>query len=99
MVPLVDPLVNQAFYGGTVITKDLFYSGHTATVFLAFLCFNKKVLKIMALLATWLIAVMLLIQHAHYTIDVVAAPIFTYMIYKMVSRLIKLMPVFVSQQY
>lgn len=86
---LIDPLVNEAFYGGAIITKDLFYSGHTATVLLAFLCFEMRLHKIFALIATFLTGIMLLFQHAHYTVDVVVVPLFTYAVYFITTRSLK----------
>lgn len=86
LVPLDPPvdIINLAdpcsifFYHSNVITKDLFFSGHTATAFLAVLCMERKNDKILAVIATLTIAVLLLIQHVHYTADILAAPIFTW---------------------
>lgn len=86
MIMLNDPLVE--FFGtGQTLTKDLFFSGHTATLFILFLVSEKKVFKIIFLLSTIAVAITVLLQHVHYTIDVFAAIFFTYACYKLIIKL------------
>jgi len=82
MVPLVDPL-NSALYAHAAITKDLFFSGHTATMVQIYLCLQKRTDKLTALIAAFAIAYLLLVQHIHYTIDVLAAPVVVYPCYRL----------------
>jgi hypothetical protein len=82
LIPLADPITNQ-FYGEHYITHDLFFSGHTTTVFLIFLCLKKKRDRMYVLGASILLGIFLLGQHVHYTIDVLAAPVFTYAAYRL----------------
>jgi len=78
LLHLVDPF-SLFFYGPNVITKDLFFSGHTATLFLVGLCLENKWEKRTAFAATAILAALLLVQHVHYTADILAAPVFSYL--------------------
>ncbi|RWY57120.1 phosphatase PAP2-related protein [Mucilaginibacter gilvus] len=89
MVHLIDPITG-IFYGNAVITKDLFYSGHTSTMVLIFLCLQNRTDKIISFIAIIAVMVLLLIQHIHYTIDVLAAPVFVCTIYLITSYFLKL---------
>ena len=86
IIPLVDPLVGRLFYQGAVITKDLFFSGHVSTLTLLSLAIPFRPLKYFFILATILVAIFILLQHVHYTIDVVAAPFFSWICYTLVQK-------------
>jgi membrane-associated phospholipid phosphatase len=85
LIGLVDPLSNF-FYGDKFITKDLFFSGHTSTVFLLFLCLPGRKDKKIALLATFCVAILLLVQHVHYTLDVLGGFLFGWISYWIATR-------------
>jgi hypothetical protein len=74
MIMLVDPLVTLFGGGGPNWAKDLFFSGHTSTTFLCALCVRSRALRLVCLGACAGVAVLILVQHAHYTIDVLVAP-------------------------
>lgn len=88
LIPLADPITNQ-FYGKNYITHDLFFSGHTTTVFLIFLCLKKKWDRLYALVSSIILGLLLLVQHVHYTVDVLAAPLFTFIVYWLAIRFTK----------
>jgi len=86
MIILNDPLVE--FFGtGQTLTKDLFFSGHTATLLILFLVSEKKIIKIVFLISTIAVAIAVLLQHVHYSIDVFAAVFFTYACYKLLIKI------------
>ena len=87
-IELVDPIVSNIFYRHTLISKDLFFSGHTSTAFLMFLCLTKKSDKLFAFVATLIIASLLLLQHVHYSIDILAAPVFAFISYLISKKII-----------
>jgi hypothetical protein len=86
LVLLNDPLNEALFYGQRVITKDLFFSGHISTISILFLTAQNKTAKKIFFFLIFILALMILIQHVHYTIDVIAAPIFTWLSYKISSK-------------
>jgi hypothetical protein len=72
-IPLADPLVRHLAYDGKIITRDLFFSGHTATLCIAWLAVRPRSLKWILGPALLVVMGLLLVQHAHYLIDIVAA--------------------------
>lgn len=86
MILLNDPFVE--FFGtGKTLTKDLFFSGHTATLFILFLTADDRLFRGIFLLSTILVAVSVLMQNVHYSIDVFAAIFFTYACYQILKSL------------
>ncbi|MBK0380805.1 phosphatase PAP2-related protein [Mucilaginibacter segetis] len=89
LIRLSDPLTG-IFYGNANITKDLFFSGHTAILVLIFLCLEKRSDKIVCFIGIITVAILLLIQHIHYSIDVLAAPVIVYILFTITSYFLKL---------
>lgn len=73
LIELVDP-VTQVFYpGGRPFTKDLFFSGHTATVFLLYLVLPPGLWRWALAVVTLFVAAAVVLQHVHWTLDVLVA--------------------------
>ena len=85
LIPLEDPFVQSVSSG--VLTRDLFFSGHTSTMFLLYLSCTSRKMKIFFLVGTILVGLLVLVQHVHYSIDVVAAPFYAYTCYRLSSFL------------
>lgn len=86
MIPLNDPFV-ETFGSGALLTKDLFFSGHTATLFLLYLNTKSNTLRKIFGVSAILVAVAVILQHVHYSADVFAAPFFAYTAYLAACRL------------
>lgn len=89
LVILHDTFAEMLIYGDTEpITKDLFFSGHTATMVMICLFVEGKKEKIVSIIATFVLATLLLIQHVHYTVDIVGALFFTYISYLVARQIV-----------
>ncbi len=86
LIPLKDPFV-QYFGSGRPPTKDLFFSGHTSTLFLLFLTAQTKRMKALFLVCTVTVGVAVILQHVHYTVDVLVAPFVSYGVLRIVQHL------------
>ncbi len=86
MIILKDPLV-EVLGTGQALTKDLFFSGHTSSLFLMALMAPSRATRRFFLACTAAVAACVLVQHVHYTVDVVVAPLFAYASYAFVFRL------------
>ena len=86
MIVLEDPLV-QGFGGAShPLTRDLFFSGHTSTMFLLFLAVPGRAAKAFFLACTAGVAFLVLVQHVHYAVDVLAAPPFAYAAWRIARK-------------
>ena len=89
LVILHDTFAELLIYGDTEpITKDLFFSGHTATMVMICLFVEGRRDKIAAIIATFFLTILLLIQHVHYTVDVFGALFFTYISYLVARQIV-----------
>jgi hypothetical protein len=86
IIPLADPIIVN-FATGKLVLKDLFFSGHTSAMFLAFLTASRAWLKPIFLIGTIIVAICVLLQHVHYSCDVFAAPFFTYASWRIILGL------------
>jgi membrane-associated phospholipid phosphatase len=89
IIPLRDELLTNTFYAGNQNLKDLFFSGHAATLFLFYFFTTNKVLKYLFLVAAIAVSVGVVVQHVHYSYDVIAAPIFAYIAYRIITKFSK----------
>jgi membrane-associated phospholipid phosphatase len=85
-IPLQDPTV-EYLGTGKLLTQDLFFSGHTSTLFLLFLTAQGKTLRTVFLVCTVAVGISVLLQHVHWTVDVLVAPFIAYTCYRVVTLL------------
>ncbi len=78
IIPLKDPVVLLFIPGGKLLNKDLFFSGHTASLALCYFMLEKGPLKWFLIFTTVLVATMILWQKVHYSADVFVAPFVAY---------------------
>lgn len=82
IIPLIDP-VTAAFYPAeTPFLKDLFFSGHTATLALMVCISIRSWVRWFCVVATAGVGALVIAQHVHWTIDVLAAPLFVWLAWK-----------------
>lgn len=89
MILLKDPvtIIFMSTPNGGYIVKDLFFSGHVSAISLFyFVTTNIKIKRILLFLCVS-VGTLILIQHVHYTIDVLAAPFFAYFAYFLSAKL------------
>jgi hypothetical protein len=85
-IPLSDPFLTKFAYGQAVFVKDLFFSGHISTLALLFFIEERMVLKWFMLLSLIFVAILLAWQRVHYSIDMLAAPVITWIVFLLFNR-------------
>jgi hypothetical protein len=78
------PLNDVVAYGDSLVSNDLFFSGHTAVTFLLILFAEKLWQKKLLFICFICIIMALIIQHQHYTIDIITAPFFSFSFYRFI---------------
>ena len=96
IIPLDDPFVQLFTFenanAGTMtapLTKDLFFSSHTATMFLLSLVTRHVIIKKIIFIGFPIMGLLMMWQHVHYSIDVAVAPFMAFGSYSLVSWLRK----------
>ncbi len=86
IIVLFDPILSESTYNGIPITKDLFFSGHMVAVLCSYYTVPNKTLKFWFLIVTIIIAILLMFQHIHYTIDIIGAVLLVLLLYRIYFR-------------
>lgn len=82
IIVLRDVFLENTFYPhNTPLTKDLFFSGHAASIWIYFLCAEKKYFKVAMFVSTFIMSYMILCMRIHYSYDVYGAIAITSIIY------------------
>jgi hypothetical protein len=87
-IPLKEPFVQLFVNQHRIISKDLFFSGHMATLCSLFFPLREKQFRIPVLICLIGVALLVLVQRNHYSVDVLFAPMITYACYHVASKYI-----------
>lgn len=85
-IPLPDPIVQAFSNNGRIISRDLFFSGHVSTICSVLFAVSKPFHKRIILVCTIMVGFLVLVHRVHYTIDVLAAPVGTYLAYFLMKK-------------
>jgi hypothetical protein len=86
IITLHDPILANTTYNDIVIRKDLFFSGHMVAVLCSYFTVPNKTIKNIFLVTSILTGFLLLIQHIHYTVDILGAIVIVYLLYRVYFR-------------
>lgn len=75
MIMMPDPIIQAlASDAGEVLRKDLFFSGHTSSMFMTAFIMPTRGKRWLYIVLGCIVGASLVIQHVHYTVDVMVAP-------------------------
>jgi membrane-associated phospholipid phosphatase len=89
LIPLSDPFIEKLGIYQTFVKRDLFFSGHFASVFIPYLILRKTRFHWVFLLASIGIGFLVMLQHIHYSYDVLGAIVFTYLSVYLAEKLVE----------
>lgn len=85
MILLADPIVTLFTGSASALSRDLFFSGHVSLLCLVALMMPTRMLRYIFAALTIFIGIAVVMQHVHYTIDVVVAPLAAWTAFSLVS--------------
>jgi len=87
MIALVDPVVQWATGAREALSRDLFFSGHTSLLTLMACLMPRTSLRVFFSVCAFAMGCFVVLQHVHYTIDVLVAPMAAYVAYRFMRGL------------
>ncbi len=79
IIPLEDSFLMSTVYSNKILMKDLFFSGHTASIALLIFLVEKKWVSLVLLLCGVTVGTLLIMQHVHYSIDILGGFFFAWL--------------------
>ena len=89
MIPLIDPAIAYFNPGQFVATRDLFFSGHCATMFFLYWVARPVWLKRLMVFVNIFVICAISIQRVHYTIDIIVGILASWGVAKLMHYLFK----------
>ena len=87
-IPLREPFVQLFTHQGRIISHDLFFSGHMTSILFCYYNSPRGFFKKIYLASAFVIGVLLMVQRVHYTIDIIAAPLFTWLCFLLSKKVL-----------
>ncbi|MDZ7877315.1 MAG: phosphatase PAP2-related protein [Saprospiraceae bacterium] len=88
LIPLSDPFIEKLGVYQAFVKRDLFFSGHFASVFIPYLILRKIRFNWVFLASAVAMGIMIMFQHIHYSYDIFGAIVFSYLSYYLADKLI-----------